>query len=290
MEAEEPKDAPPDEGSPEGGAVASPGPVAIAAVGLSQREKLESAQKRLAMLLDVNRRLHRDLAVKTELGEKMKGENKQLRSKMEGRGVEEPARRVRIEELQSRLQKEGSTQNMTAKMQAKVASLEEEIGTLNQTNLKLSDQHRIDKAKITEQQTKMKMLNKRIKELSKHIEFIANHLNEAQVEMRKDAEEAATEEGPDANERKKALAAFPAFVDYRNLPGLHLSKLLAEEKKKHGQGKLARSATRDDVSNKRGSMQAPVTPVAMHSEAEEAPQLAESLAESPRPENNEAAT
>merc|ERR1719265_2969412 len=82
----------------------------------------------------------------------------------------------------------------------------------------MSETHRREKKKLDEQQQKMKMVTKRTKDLCKHIDFIATHLNEAQDALGKEAAQ---------NGQPKL-----EYVDYRNLPGLHLAKLLLDDKTK----------------------------------------------------------
>jgi len=195
----------------------------------TDRMKLEAAERQVAMLLSVNRKLLTSVTEKERAVNQMKEENKALRVKMQCRGIEEPIRKNRIDELQLRLSTQQPQQADTARTSSRVTTLEEKIDALNKDNLKLSDTHRRDKKKVDEQQTKMKMLTKRTKELCKHIDFIATHLNEAQVALNKEAEQ----KGEKGSE----------YVDFRNLPGLHLAKLLLEGKLKAQSSKAALEST-----------------------------------------------
>lgn len=214
------------------------------AVIQTPRMKLEAVEKHVAMLLSVNRKLLSSVSEKERLVNQMKQENSALRVKMECRGIEEPMRKQRIDELQGKLSKEHSQLADTVRSGAKVAMLEEKIEALNQDNVKLSDTHRKEKKKLDEQQQKMKMVTKRITDLSKHIDFIATHLNEAQVALGKEAEK---------NGEPKS-----EYIDYRNLPGLHLSKLLLEDKTKKKKSKKASSGEAVEPTSPVGEPTSPV--------------------------------
>eukprot|EP00746_Dinoflagellata_sp_MGD_P163495 gnl/MRDRNA2_/MRDRNA2_91560_c0_seq1.p1 gnl/MRDRNA2_/MRDRNA2_91560_c0~~gnl/MRDRNA2_/MRDRNA2_91560_c0_seq1.p1 ORF type:complete len:246 (+),score=69.07 gnl/MRDRNA2_/MRDRNA2_91560_c0_seq1:66-740(+) len=197
----------------------------------TERMKLEAAQKHLEVLLSVNRKLLSSVSEKERLVNQIKEDNKALRLKMECRGVEDPMRKQRIDELQAKLSKEHSQQADTVRTGSKVAILEQKIEGLNQDNLKKSETHRREKKKLDEQQQKMKMVTKRTKDLCKHIDFIALHLNEAQTAI---SNEAAQNGQPKLE-----------YVDYRNLPGLHLSKLLLDDKQKERKSKAQKSGSQE---------------------------------------------
>eukprot|EP00747_Dinoflagellata_sp_TGD_P210707 gnl/TRDRNA2_/TRDRNA2_83970_c0_seq1.p1 gnl/TRDRNA2_/TRDRNA2_83970_c0~~gnl/TRDRNA2_/TRDRNA2_83970_c0_seq1.p1 ORF type:complete len:237 (+),score=46.95 gnl/TRDRNA2_/TRDRNA2_83970_c0_seq1:66-776(+) len=170
----------------------------------------EAQLHRLEAVLGVNRTLHSAVAKKTKLLQQAKEENHLLRSRLDGRAVEEPARKARIEELQGKIQGTdtgGRTSKECIQFARDTARLESKIAELNDINLKLSEKHREDRARLGEQQSRLRTLAKRERELAKHLDYIATQLNDAAAQTFSDVDG----EGP---------------ADFRNLPGICLNKLI----------------------------------------------------------------
>lgn len=186
--------------------------------------RLEEAQKRLAAVLGVNRTLHTALSEKRKLLEESKDEAEALHARLAGRSAEEPLRRSKIEELQMRTQVLGPTQVLGTDMMGgpsavkeakelinETTRLEQTIEYLNIDNLSLADQHREDRARVAEHQARLRTLGKRERELARQLDFIAGSLSEASAAAAEAAHPGTGAKG----------------TDYKNMPGLYLSKLLA---------------------------------------------------------------
>lgn len=224
------------------------------AVTLSERklgDQLNEAQKSLKKLLDVNRKLHSSLAEKKLRGKALTDENAKLRLCLESREVEEKGRRMQLEDIQEALQVEQSTQqHETLQLQKNVMHLQEEITVMNEENVRIGEKHKTEKVKIVEQQSLMKALDRRVKELSRHIEFMAGHLNEAQIEManavvRGDSAPGLSDESKAQTSGDHTAALQVATLqDFFNLPGLNLKKLLGDEAHVVTSGARSMSPTR----------------------------------------------
>lgn len=205
------------------------------------QEKLSEAQRRLKKLMDVNRKLHTTLADKKIRAAEMKKQNDEMLAKLESREVEELGRHRQVQELQGKLHGDQTSQQVeTLQLQKAVMLLEERIEKLNEENLLLGERHKATKAQIVDQQNAMKMLQRRAKELSRHIEYMAGHLNEVQAAQL--MELAATDDGdenrPNIESRATDSSDSPtkephqkprAVTDFKRLPGLDLTKLLGED-------------------------------------------------------------
>lgn len=148
-------------------------------------------------------------------------QTKKLELRLIGRQAEDPARKVRIDELQGQL-KDGhrkeeprsrTAQTLSQAKEAQLAAimvttLETRVEDLNVSNLALSENHRQDRTQVTEQQSRLRTLGRRERELAKQLDFIANKLNEA-IQLK-------VQEGE---------AGLADHTDFRNLPGLRLNKL-----------------------------------------------------------------
>jgi len=180
----------------------------------AETRKAREMEARLAEVLEVNRTLHRTLTDKKRLL-RQSGEGAEfLRKRLVGRAVEEPARKSRIEELQRGTgEPEASTARDALQLQRQAQRLEANIAELNDSNLQLSDTHREDRARLMEQQSRLRLLAKRERELGRHLCFLASRLNQAHT---------LDQGGP----KSTNTPAEEGSVDFRNLPGLCLNKLL----------------------------------------------------------------
>lgn len=205
-------------------------------------ERLNEAQRGLKRLLEVNRKFHSTLTDKKVRAAELREENKNLQLRLECRTVEEKSRKAQLEQLQAKMHGEQSQQQAdTLSMQKNVMVIQEKIALLNDENMHLSERHKGNKAKIAEQLGVMKALEKRIKELCRHIEFMAGHLNEAQVELQNNSVSRSQEDQRsvgggshagdlDHNHSQVLSPSAPASIqDFYNLPGLNLQKLLGED-------------------------------------------------------------
>merc|ERR1719456_51946 len=122
--------------------------------------------------------------------------------------------------------------------------MQEKIVTLNSENARYVERHRVNKANIADQVSTMKGLDKRIRELSRQVEFMQGHLNEAQLELtnslRGDSYSddqrsvcASSQAGDVAGVVSVAPASAPivssppqTLADFKRLPGLDLRTLL----------------------------------------------------------------
>lgn len=182
---------------------------------------------RLASVLEVNRRLHAALAEKKSLLKESQEEIKNLNSLLQRREVEEPARRHYIEEMQESAVSEnsGAAGRELKMMLRDIVKMEAKVNTTNEDNLILSEKHRLDRARMAEQQSRLRTLGKRERELAKNLDHLATKLNEAvaAVEKPSSSKEASQEQQEISD---LAIDKFP--IDFRNLPGLRLNKLVGK--------------------------------------------------------------
>eukprot|EP00444_Apocalathium_aciculiferum_P011679 CAMPEP_0183471478 /NCGR_PEP_ID=MMETSP0370-20130417/157962_1 /TAXON_ID=268820 /ORGANISM="Peridinium aciculiferum, Strain PAER-2" /LENGTH=256 /DNA_ID=CAMNT_0025664061 /DNA_START=21 /DNA_END=791 /DNA_ORIENTATION=+ len=174
-------------------------------------EQQASAEARLSSALEVNRMLHSLLAEKRRQLEASHQGVTLLQSRLDGRAIEEPIRKARLDDLQARLMQAEQPVSKKAAREANLlrrekSQLETRILFLNEENLDLAEKHRKDREMVQEKQHKLRIQGKRERELTKHLDVISRELSEAS--------EAAAQEG-------NGLA-----VDYRLLPGLCISKLV----------------------------------------------------------------
>jgi len=192
------------------------------------------ADGRLAAVLEVNRALRVALAEKRQLLAESQEEAAALQDRLVGRSLEEPLRQARIDELQGRLLAAGIPASPTAAAAAtagprvakeetalarEAEKLESRIEALNTENLQLADRHRDARAKAAEHQSRLRTLGKRERELARQLDHVAGELTRASSEL------AESRGGAEAGQRP---------VDYRNLPGLCLSKLLGPQLPRQG--------------------------------------------------------
>jgi len=192
---------------------------------------LADAKARLAAVLEVNRTLCTTRSERQRSLQQSQEEIMRLQKCLDGWAIQEPARKARIEELQHSAggaagqQRSGRESQQLAR---ETARLEEQITLLNDKNLQLSDQHREDRGRLVEQQSRLRTLGRRERQLSQHADFLAERLNELAA-----AAEATPvgQSSPSASDNTQpadlALTQLPA--DYRNLPGLCLSKLIGRQ-------------------------------------------------------------
>eukprot|EP00416_Gambierdiscus_australes_P020515 CAMPEP_0171070316 /NCGR_PEP_ID=MMETSP0766_2-20121228/9669_1 /TAXON_ID=439317 /ORGANISM="Gambierdiscus australes, Strain CAWD 149" /LENGTH=113 /DNA_ID=CAMNT_0011526773 /DNA_START=123 /DNA_END=464 /DNA_ORIENTATION=- len=90
------------------------------------------------------------------------------------------------------------------------ANLEERILALNAANLKLAEGHREDRTHAAECKARLRTLGKREKEIAWQLGVMADQLNEASLAI------------VEADDNKRTA------VDYHNLPGHCLNKLLGK--------------------------------------------------------------
>merc|ERR1711865_961370 len=95
-----------------------------------------------------------------------------------------------------------------------IAKTEAKISKVNEDNLILSDTHRLDRSRMVEQQSRLRTLGKRERELAKHLDYLAKKLNEAAAAVESEKQETG---------QKLQMDKLPD--DFRNLPGIRLSKL-----------------------------------------------------------------
>lgn len=211
-------------------------------------EKTAQAQSRLEMLCEVNRRLHRTLVDKKCLAETLRDANSKMAARVKYRSVQGPARESQIEELVSKLQGEQSQQQTgTLQMSKKILMLEERIAALSSVNQELQEEHRTDRAVLSEQQVAIKQKTKMVKELTRQIEFLEGRVDmslkmERSMSMSDTASVVDSSYGG-ADKRgsldrsatltsMKAASQAPLTIDdYRKLPGMNLSLLLGEKKR-----------------------------------------------------------
>mmetsp|Transcript_120206 Transcript_120206/g.208713 ORF Transcript_120206/g.208713 Transcript_120206/m.208713 type:complete len:283 (+) Transcript_120206:3-851(+) len=186
--------------------------------------RIVEAESRLDAVLQVNRTLHSALNEKKRLLAESQEASKLLRSRLDGRAVEDPSRKAYIEELQGRVQAatipevfaRGEVRNERDReirqLERDMAKLEGRVSNLNADNLDLSEHHREDRLKMVELQGRLRTLGKRERELAKHLDFLATRLNEAM--------EKAVAEGGDKQGEEQ--------IDFRNIPGLCLNKLVGQ--------------------------------------------------------------
>jgi chromosome segregation ATPase len=210
-------------------------------------EKMAQGQSRLEMLQEVNRRLHRTLVDKKINCEKLREANTKMASRVQYRSVEGPAREARIKELVDKLQGEQSHQQTgTLQMSKKILTLEEKIAELTTSNSQLHEQHRHDRSVLSEQQVAIKQKTKKVKELTRQIEFLEGHVDmSCKMETMSMSDTASvvdsqlggrsSYQGADGNTTlgaMKAASQVPLTIeDYRKLPGMNLSLLLGNSKK-----------------------------------------------------------
>merc|ERR1712039_112735 len=92
-----------------------------------------------------------------------------------------------------------------------IGKLEVKIESLNNENLELADRHRQERARLVDNQARLRTLGKRERELAKHLAFLVEQLTEASMN-------ACDVGGPHDGCKP---------VDFASIPGLCLEKLLA---------------------------------------------------------------
>jgi hypothetical protein len=194
------------------------------ASGAEDEEELTdrtSADAKLAAVLEVNRMLHSAVREKKEMLKRSCEEIEALRRRTDCQFVEEPVRRSQIEELQVRMQEseaDGKRGRESRMMAREIQRLEAKISMLNEDNLVLAEKHRLDRARVVEQQGRLRTLAKRERELTKSLDFLATQLNDEVIARSFGGE---TAESTDV----ESVPPQPQTVDYRNLPGMNLNKL-----------------------------------------------------------------
>jgi len=175
--------------------------------------------EKLAAVLEVNRMLHSAVLEKKEMLKKSHEEIEALRKRTDSQSVEEPARRSHIDELHVRMQEfeAESKGGRDARIMAReIQRLEAKISMLNEDNLVLAEKHRLDRVRVVEQQGRLRTLAKRERELTKSLDFLATQLNE----------EIIARSFGEHGESVEFVLPQLQMVDYRNLPGMHLNKLV----------------------------------------------------------------
>jgi len=203
-----------------------PGSVFAAIASVAKLSHVSSLEKPDASgaedeVLEVNRMLHSAVREKKEMLKRSCEEIEALRRRTDCQSVEEPVRRSQIEELQVRMQEseaEGKRGRESRMMAREIQRLEAKISMLNEDNLVLAEKHRLDRARVVEQQGRLRTLAKRERELTKSLDFLATQLND-EVMARSFGE---TAESTDV----ESVPPQPQTVDYRNLPGMNLNKLV----------------------------------------------------------------
>merc|ERR1711959_600101 len=159
--------------------------------------------------------------------------------------VEEKSRRRQLAEIQENLRVEQAVQQSdTLHMQKNVMILQERVSVMNEENQRLGEKHKTYKLKIAEQQNLMKSLDKRIKDLSRQVEFLSGHLNEGHLEM---SNPSVHGDSVVLSEDQRSQAGFSqagvggqtaptsgqpqSIQDFYNLPGLDLEALLGDSGK-----------------------------------------------------------
>lgn len=210
-------------------------------------EKTAQAQSRLEMLSEINRKLHRTLVDKKCLAEELRKSNAKMSERVMHRSVEGPAREARIEELVTKLQGEQSQQQIgTLQMSKKILMLEEKIAALTAVNAELQDNHRKDRAVLSQQQMEIKQKNKQVKELTRQIEFLDGRVDvglKMETMSMSDTASVIDSQMGDPGRRdsyspgRGSLTSLKAsqvpltIEDYRKLPGMNLQLLLGDKRK-----------------------------------------------------------
>jgi len=182
----------------------------------AENADLTKAEARLQEVLAVNRTLHASVAKKKSALAYEKADRDRLSLLLLGRSNEEPARRSKVEGLQTQSQGHGSTSQRQRKeaerLTREMQRSEKRIEVLNSENVNLSGIHMEDREKVQEQHSRLRTLGRRERELAKQLNMLANRLNEHVDEAILNSAEGA-EDGP--------------AVDFRNLPGFCLAKLIS---------------------------------------------------------------
>lgn len=166
--------------------------------------------KNLERALEVNRTLHAALARKQQVVQETREKRDNLQLFLHGRNSEEPARKLHIEQLQAKLQGADAGGKRTAReaddFSKKALRLETRIESLNGENLQLSDRHREERTHLQEQQSRLRTLGRRERELMKQLDLITERLNQSLAD-------------------KEGGCGLP-YTDFRNLPGFRVDKLV----------------------------------------------------------------
>jgi len=196
-----------------------------------------SPEGRLASVHEVNRMLHAALAERKALLLNSEKEVKHLEERLERRPVEEPARKGYIEELQARMaisEPTGKAGREAKLMVRDVLKMEGKISQVNETNLIMSDRHRLDRARMAEQQARLRTLGKRERELAKHLDYLATKLNDTMrsIEIEKDSRRFGRSlsngsSPPESVHGGVEIDSLPS--DFKNLRGMRLSKLVGKK-------------------------------------------------------------
>mmetsp|Transcript_118482 Transcript_118482/g.335911 ORF Transcript_118482/g.335911 Transcript_118482/m.335911 type:complete len:210 (-) Transcript_118482:34-663(-) len=191
------------------------------ATGVSGGASVGNMNGRLAQALSTNHVLHAKLAEKRRLLEESQAEIGLLRTRIARRAVEVQQRTGSIEALQSSLQgagvaalgeaAESGAAPAAVSIAREVARLEAKIEALNAENLQLADKHQGVRSRLVEERSRLRTLWKHEHELAKNLDSLAGSLTQA-------SRAACMDEAGDATRG--------APVDYRNLPGLCVLKLV----------------------------------------------------------------
>eukprot|EP00929_Paragymnodinium_shiwhaense_P070374 TRINITY_DN35645_c0_g1_i1.p1 TRINITY_DN35645_c0_g1~~TRINITY_DN35645_c0_g1_i1.p1 ORF type:complete len:309 (+),score=46.73 TRINITY_DN35645_c0_g1_i1:55-927(+) len=167
-------------------------------------------ETRLNAVLEVNRALHSALRRRQDELAQVTKLREHLRLRLSGRELEDPYRSSRVTDLQAELSDNKTTSRTSRQadeLGKRVAKLERKIEDLNQENLKLSEVHRSDRTQLQEHQSRLRTLGRRERELAKQLDVMSQKLNTTVAE--------AIAQGDDR-----------PVIDFRNLPGLRLDKLI----------------------------------------------------------------
>lgn len=211
---------------------------------LGEGKELDEVEQRLHQVLEINRSLRANVARKHREVEVCTDKVKYLELVLHGRAQEEPARRLRVEDLQIRVGGIDDTGRRAAreleKFLKEAQKLEEKIETLNAQNLKLSDMHGIGRTKLQEQQSRLRTCGRRERELAKQLDDLAGQFNSARQAALAAIPAMGIEEDDKTQTRntlrqvrcprqleadKRVLALALGEVDYRNLQGISVQKL-----------------------------------------------------------------
>lgn len=192
----------------------------------SQRKQAE-ADARLEAVLQVNRSLRAALADRQRQRKESEEEASRLRARLAGRAVEEPVRQAHVAQLETHLGLgvAPSSSNAPApggeeagrptghaggggKMSREAAllvreaeKLEGRIEALNQENMLLAERHQEVRKQVREQQSKTRALFSQERQLARDLDQLATRLTTASSQSK-------------------------VPVDFRNLPGLCVNKLV----------------------------------------------------------------
>lgn len=177
-------------------------------------QQVLEAEARLQAVLEVNRKLHAQLAEKKKALQSSRDTAATLQRRLEGWAVEDLARRAKIEELQEQTGHASVESPSRASRDAREAALlardatklETKIAALNAENLALSAQHKEDRTKAAEKAQRLQAVGTRERDLAKHLTLVAGELTQASRDL-------CAETGGSP-------------TDFAHLPGLRVQKLI----------------------------------------------------------------